>query len=125
MPRHIGCCGQTRETDGNELTVGLKSRADGDGRISLLGNRRLRTGLCRPARFTDAGPGLEEGEFSARKTAIMHEFVAHGATGPTTAEHRLVAIEPLFADFAKSGFDGKQHGLPVTAGFSDAHSTGV
>ena len=35
----------------------------------------------------------------------MAELVADGATGPPTAQERLVPIEALFADFAMAGLD--------------------
>jgi len=81
--------------------------------------------LSRAAGLADAGPGLEKREFSARETTIMHEFVAHGATGPAATKHRLIPIQALLADFAVSRLDRKQHWLPITASFPDAHGTGV
>lgn len=100
------------------------SRADGDGGIGLRG-RHLRVGLASAAGLADTGPSFEKREFSARKTTIMHELVAHGATGPAPAEHGFIPIQPLLADFTIAGLDGEQHRLPVSARFPDAHGTAV
>jgi hypothetical protein len=81
--------------------------------------------LSRAASLADAGPGLEKREFSARETTIMHEFVAHSATGPTATNHRLISIQALLADFAVSRLDREQHWLPIATSFPDAHGTGV
>ena len=55
----------------------------------------------------------------------MYELVAHGATGPAAAQHSFIAIQPLFTDLAMTRFDGKQHPLPLAAGFPDTHGTAV
>ena len=51
----------------------------------------------------------------------MDELVADSATGPPTAQERLVPIEALFADFTIAGLDPEQHRLPLTAAFSNTH----
>ena len=83
------------------------------------------SGLGRAAGLADAGAGLEKREFSARETTVMHEFVAHGATGPAATKHRLISIQALLADFAVARLDREQHWLPITTSFPDAHGTGV
>lgn len=53
----------------------------------------------------------------------MDELVADSATGPPTAQERLVPIEALFADFTIAGLDPEQHRLPLTAAFSNTHKS--
>ena len=55
----------------------------------------------------------------------MDKFIAHGTAGPAATKHGFVPIEALLADFAISRLDRKQHRLPVTTGFSDAHGARV
>ena len=53
----------------------------------------------------------------------MDELVADRATGPPTAQERLVPIEALFADFTIAGLDPEQHRLPLAATFSNTHKS--
>ena len=53
----------------------------------------------------------------------MDELVADRATGPPTAQERLVPIEALFADFTIAGLDPEQHRFPFPAAFSNTHKS--
>ena len=50
------------------------------------------------AGLAHAGAGFQERDFPAGQAVVMDEFVAQGATGPSAAEKRLVAVEPFLAD---------------------------
>jgi hypothetical protein len=52
----------------------------------------------------------------------MDELVAQGAARPSAGEKRLVAVEPLLANLAVSGFNPQHHRFPTPAGFSDTHA---
>lgn len=55
------------------------------------------------------------------EATIVDKFVAERAAGPSAAEEGLIPIQSLLTDFAVPGLDPQQHGLPISAGFSDAH----
>jgi hypothetical protein len=51
----------------------------------------------------------------------VDEVLAQGATGPTTAEKRLVTVKLFLADLADPSFNPQQHRLPFSVGISDTH----
>lgn len=113
------------DAPGEDLREVLKSRADGNDRIGLMGSGSLRVGLRGSTGLTDAWPSLEERKFSAREATIVDEFVAHRTTGPAATEHRLIAVQSLFANLAITRLDRKQHRLPIATGFPDTHGQAV
>lgn len=87
------------------------------------GARGLSLGF--PAGFADSRTRLQKGHFSAGQATVVHELVAHRATGPSATKERLVPIQTLLTDFAMAWFDREQHRRPVTTGFPDTHRAGV
>ena len=78
-----------------------------------------------PAGFTYAWTRLEETDFSAGETTIVHELVADRAARPPASENGLIPVEALLTDLAVPGFDSQQHRLPFTGRFADTHTAGV
>ena len=52
----------------------------------------------------------------------MDEFIADRAAGPPATEQRRIPIEALLTNLALSRLDTKEHRLPFTARFSNAHA---
>jgi hypothetical protein len=80
--------------------------------------------LGRSAGLAHARTGFQKRYFAAGKTAVVDKLVAEGATGPAAGEKRLVPIEAFMADLTVPGFNPQQHGLPISAAFSNTHSSG-
>ncbi len=52
----------------------------------------------------------------------MHKLIANGTAGPTAAEERLIAVEPLLADRTVPGLDAQQHRFPIAGGVPNTHA---
>ena len=85
----------------------------------------LRLFLGGPAGFADARTLLEEADLPAGETTIVHKLIAHRATRPAAAQHRLITVETLLTDFAVAGLDPQQHRFPLTGGFTNTHGAEV
>jgi len=98
------------------------SRPDSNRCLVLLGGRRGGPLLGCAAGLAHPRSGFEKRDFPAGEAAIVDEFVADRAAGPSTAEHGFVPIQAQMADFTVPGLNSQQHRLPIPAGFSNAHS---
>lgn len=75
------------------------------------------------ADLTHTRAGFQKRDLAIGQATVMDKVFAQSATRPAAAEHRLVAIEPFFTDFADPGLNSQQHRLPSPGGFSNTHAT--
>src|SRR5262249_17499339 len=61
----------------------------------------------------------------AGEATIMDEFVTDRATGPASPQDGLIPIEVFLTNSAQARLCRKQHRLPFTTAFSNAHSERV
>jgi hypothetical protein len=73
------------------------------------------------ANQADTRSPFEKFYLAAGETTVVDELIADRATGPTAAQHGLIAVKTLLANLAQPGLDPQQHRLPVSACFSNAH----
>lgn len=74
------------------------------------------------ADLTHTGASFQKRDLAIGQATVMDKVLAQGATGPATAEHRLVAVEPFLTDLADPGLNPQQHRFPSPGGFSNTHA---